>query len=375
MGLHGHRHSVLFVHSGGNWLAGSERSLLLLIDELRARGVSCSVLCNNPVMADACRAQSAPAGLYRRDLFLLPSGDPALNPLPFLRSVSAIRRFAKRHHATIMHANNVHPTQAAFMAARTLGIPIVAHVRGAGFLRSSRYASCLRWCDAVICVSQAVARDYWPDKLKDRLQVIYNGVRLPDGRGASGQALRAVLLGDADYLIGTASFLRPEKSLEDFVRLGAHARRFGKRCRLVVAGDGEERARLTNMIRAEALSDVVVLLGYVEDMASFLGALDVFVLTSRFDALPRSLIQAAAAGLPSVATRVGGIPEIVDDGQTGFLVPAGDAAGMWERVSALLDGPALAESMGQAARDRARERFSAGRYAEQVIEVYDGLGR
>ena len=367
------RHRVLFVHSGGPWLAGSERSLLVLIDGLRERGAACSVLCNQPVFADACRDRGIPVGLYERNLFLLPSYRPQLNPVPFLRTVSEIRRFARRQGATVIHSNNVHPTQAAFVAARSLNLPIVAHIRGSGFLRSSRCASLIRWCDAVVSVSRGAAADYRPDRLGDRLHVVHTGIDMEPYVQADGQALRDLLVGDERHLVGTVAFLRPEKALGDFVRLAARARIAGERCRFVIAGHGPERPKLERLIAAQDLLDTVSLLGHVEDVPPLLRALDVFVLVSRADALPRALLQAAAAGVPAVATRVGGAPEIVEDGTTGYLVPAGNIEAMWEKVSMLLHAPALRASLGGAARRRVAEHFSLPAHIDKMLQVYESL--
>lgn len=114
-------------------------------------------------------------------------------------------------------------------------------------------------------------------------------------------------------------------------------------------------------------------LGWVEDLPALYAALDVVVLTSRNEGTPVSLIEAGAAGRPVVATRVGGISEVVDDGATGWLVPQGDDVALAARVAGLLERPESAAAFGEAARTLVAERFSAARTVEAHAELYREL--
>lgn len=367
------KRQILLIHNGDQWLAGSERSLLLLVDGLGEQGFGCSVLCNNRILIEACQQRGVTARLYRNNLLFLPVDKPRLNPIPFLRTVSAIRQFAKEQNIQLIHSNNVLPSQAAFVAARSLRIPIVAHVRGDRYYRASRYGSFIRWCDSVICVSRQVSRNYWPEKLGERLRVIYNGIAPEAFENACGAEFREKLVSGETQLVGTAAFLRPEKAVQNVVELAGLAAEAGADCHFVIAGDGPEKTGLLEMVKARGLSDMVTFLGYVENIPGFLKALDVFVLTSGADAFPGALLQAGAAGLPSVATVVGGVPEIVEDGVTGYLAPSGDMQTMWKKLQSLLGDRQLQRNMGDAARTRIKDRFSIRSYVDQIVDVYEGL--
>lgn len=311
--------------------------------------------------------------MYHNELLLLPPDAPQVNPLPFLRTVSTIRRFARVHRADLIHANNLLPSQAAFVAARSLGVPIVAHVRSDRYHRGSRYASLVRWCDAVVCISRAVSRNYWPAKLGSRLKVIYNGIDVEAFAQARPLRPKGASGSDGTPVVGTAAFLRPEKGIDDFIRVAALAKAAGARCRFVIAGEGPNRAELTALARSLRVQDTVTFLGYVPDIASFMKSLDVFLSTSYAEGFGRAVVEASSAGLPVVAFAVGGIPEVVDDGRTGFLVPPGHVNRMWEKVRSLLKNHELRRDLGSAGHRKARTCFSLQAYADRVAEVYESL--
>jgi len=371
-----HVPGVLYVNYAGAGrrearIAGGERMLLALIEHFHPDRFRCSVVCDHPVLRDECLARGAEAIVIDPILFLLPLERPNLDAFAFAKTVRAIRRFAKAEQANLIHANNVHPTQASFVAAKSLGIPVVAHIRGKHFL-ASRHACFMRWCNAVLAVSRAMARDYWPKQMGSRLRIIHDGIdpapflKIRRRRYPATHSQR-------DLVVGTAAFLRKQKGLDDFIRVAALARRARWSVRFVIAGAGPEEHALRGLAKSLGLAEVVTFLGHVDDMAGFLAGLDVFLAPSRSDALPGSVIQAGAAGLPCVVSDAGGMPEIVENGVTGFVVPVGDAARMWRKVRRLLKDQSLREAMGRRARHRVCEKFSVSRYVESVAGVYESL--
>jgi glycosyltransferase involved in cell wall biosynthesis len=169
----------------------------------------------------------------------------------------------------------------------------------------------------------------------------------------------------------TVANLRPEKNHETLIAAAAVlAPRFpGLRLRIV--GTGPRREALQALVASRGLHHHVEFLGHREDVPALLADADVFVLPSRSEAFPNSAIEAMAAGLPVVATAVGGLRELIDDGRTGLLVPrpddAGALAGAVERV---LADDALAARLGAAARAEARERYSFDRMVGAFEDLY-----
>jgi glycosyltransferase involved in cell wall biosynthesis len=162
--------------------------------------------------------------------------------------------------------------------------------------------------------------------------------------------------------------LRAPKDFRTLVRavaaLGPHA------CRVLVAGEGPDRPLLAAEIDALGLRGRVVLAGERHDVARLLAYAHVFVLPSRSEGHPVSVLEAMAAGVPVVASRVGGIPEQVADGETGLLVEPGDVDGLAAALRRLAADPALRRRLGEAGRARAEEAFDLPAFRRAHLEVY-----
>jgi glycosyltransferase involved in cell wall biosynthesis len=173
-------------------------------------------------------------------------------------------------------------------------------------------------------------------------------------------------------LVGIVGRLVSIKAVEVF--LDAMARVCAERddVHVVVAGDGDLRVGLEAMA-ARLLPGRVTFLGWVSDLPTLYAALDLVVLTSRNEGTPFSLIEAGASATPVVATRVGGVADVVVDGVTGDLVASGDVAGVAAAITRLVDEPARGAAYGLAARAHVRERFSAERLLRDLTALYDDL--
>jgi glycosyltransferase involved in cell wall biosynthesis len=145
------------------------------------------------------------------------------------------------------------------------------------------------------------------------------------------------------------------------------------RVRLVLVGDGSLRDQLEDQVRQLALGEVVWMPGDRSDISSLLQTMDVFVLPSLAEGISNTVLEAMATGLPVVATAVGGNPELVTEGQTGHLVPAGDAQALCSALVRIVESPALRSNMGHAARQRVRDKFDWNRAVAEYLGVYDEL--
>jgi L-malate glycosyltransferase len=205
----------------------------------------------------------------------------------------------------------------------------------------------------------------------ERVAVIYNGIELtPFGRGISQrQAVRSELgIGPDDFAI--IQVARLDYLKDHATALRTLERVAGQRpdARLLVVGDGPERAAIETQVRERGLGDRVRLLGLRQDIPRLLQAADVFLLTSISEGIPLTLIEAMAAGLPVVSTRVGGVGEVVEDGLTGLLAPSGDDGELADHLLRLAAAPAVGRRMGQHGGARARALF-ARRY------MHDGYAK
>jgi glycosyltransferase involved in cell wall biosynthesis len=172
--------------------------------------------------------------------------------------------------------------------------------------------------------------------------------------------------------IGTACRLTPNKSVDTLI-LAASNLRNRRDVRFTVIGDGPEKERLLQMVRLHDLEDQVIFADWQEPLLPALRELDVFVLTSLSEACPLTMLEAMALGLPVVATRVGGIPEIVLDGQTGLLVPPMNPLALAKALATLVDSSELRGAMGMAGRCRAIDLFSEGRMVTETQHFYQRM--
>jgi len=195
----------------------------------------------------------------------------------------------------------------------------------------------------------------------ERVRAIPNGVEIPPDDPAARARIRAELgLGAAPVLVSTSRF-HPIKGVRHLLDAFALLRAAFPSVRLVLAGDGAERQNLTEQARQLGVADAVVFTGFRADVADLLRAADLFALPSLREGLPNGALEAMAAGLPVVATAADGVPDAVVDGETGLLVPPGQAAPLRDAVARLLTEPNLAARMGHAGRERVREHFSLER--------------
>ena len=311
-----------------------------LVDDLQARGVDASVLAPGD-FRDFGLAYGAGvvANVKRR---------PWLAPALVRSMVSAVRRAAR-------DADLVHAHWLAGGAVAALGrVPFVVTLHGSG--TAGRFSdlelarrhprlvrAVLRRARAVLCVSDALADAARRCGARD-VRVIRNGVAIPERVGAEAQPAEVLFAGR----------LSPEKGIEELVAAT-------QGMNLVVAGDGPLR------------DSVPSALGFVphEELQRLYGRASVVVLPSHREGLPLCVVEAMAHGRPVVASAVGGIPELVEDGVSGLLVPPGDVSALRAALERLLGDPILRRRIGRAARRRVSELCSREHVAEATLQAYE----
>ncbi|MBE0467024.1 MAG: glycosyltransferase family 4 protein, partial [Candidatus Desulforudis sp.] len=204
----------------------------------------------------------------------------------------------------------------------------------------------------------------------ERVVTVHNGVTFRDSMSrGSPEAFRRELGLSADRpVVGTVARLAPQKGVEYLLRAGAELAGAGRPVHLVIVGDGPLREMLTR--EAISLGADVLFLGHRPDAAALMAAFDLFALPSVTEGLPLALLEAMAGGCPVVATRVGGVPEAVVDGTTGWLVPPADPAALAAAVAAALDDPVRRAELAAAGRERVRQVFTDARMVEKTLAVY-----
>lgn len=206
-----------------------------------------------------------------------------------------------------------------------------------------------------------------------RVRVVHNGVS-ETGPGDGTKIRRTFDIADDEPVIICVSRLRSAKAVHVLVEAAALLRPRFPRAQILIAGDGEERERLTALVAEHDLRGVR-LLGERADIPDLLAAADLAVLPSDYEGMPLAVLEYMFAGLPTVATRVGGIPELIEHGVNGLLVPPRDPESLAKAMASLLADPVCAREMGAAARARAEREFSLDRSVEEVQVIYGELLR
>ncbi len=224
----------------------------------------------------------------------------------------------------------------------------------------------------------AVSHDLRGHLLKEgvpsRMRVIWNGIDPGESPTVAARtAARAALgMADEDCVVGTIARLDPVKDLGTLVAAVAEAGRVNPRIRLVVVGDGPERAALEGAVQAHGASARVRFLGHRDDARAVIAGVDVFANSSTSEGISLTLLEAMAAELPVVATRVGGTPEVVIDGETGRLAPARDAGGLAATLLDVAGDQARARVWGRAGRQRLLQHFTIDEMVRRYAAVYRG---
>jgi glycosyltransferase involved in cell wall biosynthesis len=200
--------------------------------------------------------------------------------------------------------------------------------------------------------------------------ILENGVDLARFQDIPPLAARAA---PGPARVGVLANLRPVKGLDVLVRAAARLGASYPRAVFQVAGEGELHGALERQAHELGVAGRFTLLGGVADVAGFLAGLDVAVLCSRAEGMPNAVLEYMAAGRAVVATAVGAVPELIEDGVHGLLVPPGDDRRLAEAIGRLLGEPALAQRLGQAARRRAGERYSRAAMVRRFEDFYQGL--
>jgi glycosyltransferase involved in cell wall biosynthesis len=301
------------------------------------------------------------------------------DPIPIVRFAGYLRR----ERVDLVHTHNRYAHLIGRAAAALAGRPVVSTVhylvedgggRREAIRRQLDFLTARLACARLIMVCQAQRGIFSRASglRASKLLTLLNGVDCaafrPDPLTRARLRAELGLAADATFYV-TVGVLRPLKAIEDLLTaLAALGPAEGPVHGLVV-GDGPERGRLEAQARALGLNERVHFTGTRLDVAALLAAADVYVHPSRLEALPTSILEAMAAGLAVVATRVGGVPEIVQDGQTGLLVPAGRPLELAAALRTLLD-PERRIELGRAAREWALNHASLERWLDQLQALY-----
>jgi glycosyltransferase involved in cell wall biosynthesis len=361
---------ILHSESSLGW-GGQEVRVLAELEWMRAQG-HWVALAAPPASAIARRAREA--GI----LFYPLRTHKALLPFEAVR----LAVWLARNRVEVVNTHSSNDGWLAGLAARLAVRPILIRSRHIEVDYPNRFWSGVAFCYLprhVITTSRRIA-----DRLvaelglaPQRVTCIATGVDLARFNPAIAGTLHQELdLAPDVVLVGMISVLRSWKGHATFLDAAARLLGEGRRLHFIIAGDGPAREEWTQKIAQEPWQGRVTLLGHRTDVPNVLASLDVLVLPSyAHEGIPQIILQAQAMSRAVVATTIGGIPEVVEDGVTGLLVAPRDAEALAEKIYALLDDRALSERLGRAGRASIEQRYSLDAMGERLLALYEALSR
>lgn len=356
---------------------GAEQSMLHLFAHTDRRAFSPILLMTDPPLPDVLREAHALDVPVRT----VPRARGPTNVVAAIRLAGALRGQGHLLHAHLTWALGC---SWAILAARAVGLPIVATVQlfmPGPHLSLPRSTARLipRLVDRYVAVSPGIATALQNSMRVpgERIAIVPNGIAhrpwTSEEREARRRTSRARVFGaESRPIVLVVARLEQQKGHSTLLRAAAHLPGMV----FAFAGTGAEQATLQREAAMLGITDRVLFLGHRTDVPDLLAAADVFVLASSNEGLPLALLEATAAGIPVVASDIGGNRDVVTDGATGLLVPAGDSHALAGAINRLVQDPAFARRLGAAGAARFEERYTAAAMARGVERVYrEVLGR
>ena len=304
----------------------------------------------------------------------------------FLSSLGEVERLIRSGGYELIHSHGSRGNLAGALLARRTRLPVVSTVHsdwkldylGRPLARATYgvlNAWALRRIRYHVGVSDAMRRLLIERGFRrSDTFAIYNGIDfervIPETDRAAFYSRVGANIADGDIVVGAAARLDPVKDLATLVRAVARARETCPRIKLVIAGEGSERERLTALALELGMADALTLCGWLDDMDEFYGAIDINALTSISETFPYAITEGAAHRLPTVSTRVGGIPSLIEDGVTGFLAEPGDFERLGARIAELAADGALRKRLGEGIFERASRDYSIDATCREQLAVY-----
>ena len=364
-------------------VGGPAQQAVFLTQELPTRGYDCRLVWGSSGEREGC--VEPPAGVPSTHM---PTLVREVRPTDDVRSYAQLHGMMRRWRPSVVHTHLAKAGALGRAAAFRSRVPVVVHtfhghvlqeyfskLKNEAFLRAERTLA--RRTDALVAVAPWVRDELLAMGIgrEGQWHVVPVGIdvrRLLEARPDAAAARAQLGLPVQGPIVGCVGRLVPVKDHETFFEAARRVLQARPDATFVLAGDGESRDRLQR-VATEILGDRVKFLGWIHDLPALYAAFDVVALTSKLEGTPVALIEAAAAGKPVVATNVGGVSEVVRDGNTGLLVPPRDPVGVAANVLTLLDDPQGAARMGEEGADWVRDRFSDQRLADDLVELYDML--
>lgn len=361
-------------------LGGAQENTLAVVEGLPADRYEVDLIAGQGGMLDS----EVVRRLGSRCIFV-PSMVRQINPPKDMHTLKVLQNIIRQREYDIVHTHSSKAGILGRWAAYNSHVPLIIHTaHGWGFhvnqnpiIRKS-YVVCERFaasrCRVIVAVSDATRKHGLAEKIgrEEQYVVIGEGIdRVKFTPSVDPRKIRERLgLDISRPLISMISCLKPQKSPMDFIHVAARVRRAVPGVMFVLAGDGVLRSTLQTEIRKHRLDDNVSLLGWRHDVPDLVCASDLTLLTSRWEGLPRVVLESISMGVPVVATAIDGTPEVIKNGVNGFLYEPGDVNGMAECIIRLTQNSGELSSLRQSTRNSWRDEYGILHMVQHIEKMY-----
>jgi len=359
--------NLLHVSTATSW-RGGEQQIAYLLGELGKKNCSQTVCCpaNSP-LHEFCKTLPVTVMPFGSRGFAGISLARLLRNITRQKSISVIHAHDSHAHASAVLSASLFNNKTPLVLSRRVDFP----VSGNPFSRWKYNHPAIR---KIVCVSEKIKEITGKDvRDKDKLCVVYDGIDLEKfDRPKQSLLHEEYELPAGTRLVGNASALADHKDYYTFVDTAERVLLREKKVRFIILGAGAEKHRIEKYIAEKQLEKSIILAGFRNNIPELLPELDIFLMTSLTEGLGSIILDAFACGVPVVATRAGGIPEIVSHNKTGLLAPVQDSALLAHHVCAILEDLLLADRLRQDAAIFVRN-FSKEKMAEDTLHIYNSI--
>lgn len=300
----------------------------------------------------------------------------------YLRTIFEIRRFIKNNRIDIIHSHGYKSNFYGFLSRTNTNTRIIATCHNwLGKSSKMKFYErldklVLRRFDQIVAVSDVLAGEILKSGVqKSKVKVINNGVDIARFEVTSNNSPIKNSLGlrEDEKIIGTVGRLTEEKGHIYLFRAFERVNKELPNTRLLIVGDGPHLQDFKSQVTSLKLENKVIFTGTRNDIPEMLNIMDVFVLPSLNEGLPMALLEAMAAKSPVIATKVGAIPKVIENGKSGFLVEPGAVDALYQKITRILSNPEEARLLSNNAFEKINNEFSSRKMANQYMEIYNQL--
>jgi glycosyltransferase involved in cell wall biosynthesis len=356
--------SILFIDTERVW-RGGQNQLFTLIEGLHQRGHKIHLACEPHTLLES-RAREIGTAIHPIRV------RSELGFLSLLRLIIILRKI----HPQIIAFNTPKAILIGTLASRMVPVDAKIVFRRVSFpLRKNRFTHFkYTWeIDCIVAISESIRAQLQIGGLPDsKIRTIYEGMDLSSYPKGDMRKLRDP---EDPVIIGAVAHLSREKGINFLIEAASLIPNAKGRLRFVIVGDGDCLPELKAMAQAKGLGDIFQFAGFHEETAQYMNSFDIFALPSLSEGLSSAILEAMAASLPIVATNVGGIPELVQNGNNGLLVAPADPAALAHAIQHLADNPEASRNMGLRGRARIEEQFTLERKIQETEQLCSALLR